>query len=201
MKIKVIVLMVLILFLVTFSYCQRKEIKSGNFTDRRDGEEYKWVKIGNQIWMAENLNFEIDGSWWYENKKENGHKYGRLYTWEAAIKACPKGWHLPTEEEWKQLEKHVGMSKTKLNLIDYRDPEKRLKTKLQKIGFSLPMAGCRTFNNGDFLGKEEFTFFWSATPYKEIYAWKRAFDIKTEGIGRHSHNKKHANSVRYIKDK
>lgn len=181
--------------------CWKKPKEYGEFLDARDNQKYRTIKIGSQIWMAENLNFIIEGSWWYENKEENGDKYGRLYTWKAAMEACPEGWHLPTDEEWKQLEKHLGMSKAELDLIDYRDSEKQLKTKLQKIGFSLPMAGCRTFKNGDFLGKDEFTFFWSATPYKEIYAWKRAFDIKTEGIGRHSHNKKHANSVRYIKDK
>ena len=189
-----------LILLVSISYCQTTEKKSGTFTDPRDGNVYKWVKIGDQVWMAENLNFKIKGSWWYENDEENGHKYGRLYSWEAAVKACPDGWHLPSEQEWKQLEKHLGMSKTELNAVDYRGPDKQLKTKLREMGFTLPLAGCRTFHDGHFLGKDRFTFFWSATPYKEIYAWKRAFDIKTEGVGRHSHNQQHANSVRCIKN-
>ncbi len=85
--------------------------------------------------------------------------------------------------------------------IDYRAPKKQIKTKIQSIGFTLPMGGCRTFHDDNFLGKDEFTFFWTATPHKDSYAWKRAFDISTEGIGRHSHNKNHANSVRCIKNK
>ena len=104
MKCKAIVTLAITLFFCAFSYSQIKDKNSGIFTDLRDGQEYKWLKIGNQIWMAENLNFKIKGSWWYKNDEENGHKYGRLYTWEAAVKACPEGWHLPSEQEWKQLE-------------------------------------------------------------------------------------------------
>ena len=71
--------------------------------DSRDGQAYKVTTIGSQIWMAENLNYKVDGSRCYGDSIENCTKYGRYYTWEAALEACPQGWHLPNEREWNTL--------------------------------------------------------------------------------------------------
>jgi uncharacterized protein (TIGR02145 family) len=61
------------------------------------------VQIGDQCWMQQNMNFETDDSWCYANDPENCETFGRLYNHNAAVQACPDGWHLPDNDEWCQL--------------------------------------------------------------------------------------------------
>lgn len=128
------------------------EIIYDEITDNRDGQVYKTVTIGNQTWMAENLNYAYTGvkylsgefaihssdstSWCYDDNPKNCDRYGRLYTWSAAIDSvalakdttnpqicgygkvcslpspfrgiCPESWHLPTKAEWEALINSVG---------------------------------------------------------------------------------------------
>ena len=110
------------------------------FTDKRDGQVYRIVQIGRQVWFAENLNYAAEGSKCFgedgrifiktlverdDNNKIKGikeitetlsdaevqancAKYGRLYTWDAAMKACPAGFHMPSFAEWDTLQEFVG---------------------------------------------------------------------------------------------
>jgi len=81
-------------------------------TDARDGKKYRTVKIGDLVWMAENLNYAAEDSsrcYVYRDAADsNCAKYGRLYRWETALNICPKGWHLSTDAEWQTLMDSAG---------------------------------------------------------------------------------------------
>lgn len=179
------------------------------FTDPRDGKTYKIVNIGDQTWFAENLNYETAGSWYYNDDEQYGNIYGRLYTWKAASTACPDGWHLASDGEWKALEKYVGMSDEELDKEGMRGTDEGAKLKspnywssgvgLNTVGFSALPGGHR-MAGGVFTGIEEWGKWWTYTEHDDGSAWFRSLHYHYKGIERLYSDKAEAYSVRCIKD-
>jgi uncharacterized protein (TIGR02145 family) len=100
-------IIVLLALFSAVAFAQQK----GSFTDSRDKKRYKTIQMGEQLWMAENLNYSgksIKTGACYNNKPESCRKYGMLYDLEEAMNACPPGWHLPSKEEWDVLIEFIG---------------------------------------------------------------------------------------------
>jgi len=166
--------------------------KSGTFKDSRDNKSYKWVKIGNQIWMAENLNYnDASGSVCYDNKTANCNRYGRLYNQEAAIDACPANWHLPSAAEWEVMLKFVDKTCGQVGEYDgsqyeycnnagyilkaddgWDDYEGIDGNGVDRYGFSaLPGGAADDEDTFDFLGS--YGFWWGSDYNYEVYTSHR----------------------------
>jgi len=124
---RIFIISALFSFSIHFLNAQQE---TGTFIDERDGQEYKWVKIGSQVWMAQNLNvgkilYIRDGEFvdksiekfCYKNDEKYCLEYGGLYSWDVMMKYidlnhvqgfCPSGWHIPTEREWEILINYLG---------------------------------------------------------------------------------------------
>ena len=89
-------------------------------TDSRDGYRYPVVAIGDLRWLAENLRFRTADSRCYENDEANCEDHGRLYRLDDALKACPAGWRVPSEADWRSLERWLGMSEAEIARKDGR---------------------------------------------------------------------------------
>ena len=185
----------------------------GTFTDRRDGKTYRTVTIGTQTWMADNLDYQTPNSWCYAGSPGNCARYGRLYTWEAAKNACPAGWHLPSDEEWKILERHLGMTADEANIILYRGDGAGTKLKSEsgweladgktqgdnESGFNALPGGYRLFYDGSFVDIGKRGSWWSSTPDNKN-AWRRSLFHDKGGVDRDIATSTNGFSVRCVKD-
>ncbi|MBN2245367.1 MAG: hypothetical protein JW755_05945 [Candidatus Aminicenantes bacterium] len=216
MRSKLAFMQIMIFIVVSISLSQKSEKKVGSFIDPRDSNVYQWVKIGSQIWMAENLRFKTaDGSWCWENKEENCKTKGRLYNWDAAMQAAPPGWHLPSDEEWKELEICLGLTKEQADAEGFRvDKDGLLAGKIKQknawpesykgnllvitneTGFSAVVTG--------FYANDEFTHdgyaSWWTSNGNDTHAWIRHIGFFDNTIGRVMNRKEFAFCVRCLKD-
>ncbi len=155
------------------------------FKDYRDGKKYKIVKIGDQVWMAENLNYQTDnGSWCIDEK------YGRLYDWEAAKKAVPSGWQLPSKKDFETLLKNL--------ISNGANPYEEI-IPGGSSGFNALLGGYRGYN-GTVYGKDEYACLWSITEEGNDNAYKLIYKISSKTTDLYDISKKYAFSVRCIKE-
>ena len=147
----------------------------GSLTDSRDGQVYKTVKIGSQTWMAENLNYKTAESYCYDDKSANCEKYGRLYTWAAAKKACPSGWHLPDTTEWNILALAVGGDEIAGKMLKSKSNWEHGGNGIDAYSFSAFPYGCRYFDDGGYWDVGEFAGYWSSNQDNDRYAFFMGF--------------------------
>ncbi|MDR0517483.1 MAG: fibrobacter succinogenes major paralogous domain-containing protein [Fibromonadaceae bacterium] len=150
-------------------------------TDKRDGKAYKTVKIGKQVWMAENLNYEVDGNKCYNDSISYCNKYGRLYNWATAMKACPKGWHLPSNAEWDALYRFADGTSGTDSPYESETAVRHLKAASgwygdgngeDTFGFSA-LPGGGGYSSGNFYDVGYYGNWWSASEIGSGYAYDR----------------------------
>lgn len=180
------------------------------YTDQRDGQTYYYETIGDQTWFSENLNYETPNSWHYENDPANGDIYGRLYTWDDAVSACPAGWHLPTDNEWKDLEMHLGMSQIEVDQTGYRGTDEGIQLKntfgwnndgngSNSSGFTA-LPGAYRNNNGSFEPLGSIGVWWTATESSDTDAWFRDLWDIHDDVYRSTYFKTGGFSIRCVKN-
>jgi uncharacterized protein (TIGR02145 family) len=155
------ILVILTLALITqFLYAQNM----GDYVDNRDAKSYNIVKIGKQIWFAENSAFEPQsGNFWaYNDDESNVLKYGYLYDWETSKRVCPEGWRIPSRKDLVEFIDFVG---GEFNAAP------KLKSKYEKhnrgfgtddYGFAALLAGKRTARKGDYKELGKVGYWWSS---------------------------------------
>jgi len=199
-----------------------------------DGNVYKTVKIGEQWWMAENLkvthyrngdeiaNVTTKASWNnltsgaycnYDNDASNVATYGRLYNWYAVTDSriiAPEGWHVPGNQEMKELEMFLGMKQSETDKLGWRGTNEGNKLKsttgwdqngngTDDYGFNALPGGYRD-NDGNFIEIGHIGGFWCVTEYNSDEGLVLGLRYNGFNIGR-GRNPKHIGvSVRCIKD-
>ena len=211
---------------------------TGTMTDGRDGQIYKIVKIGRQIWMAENLNYAYTGvpfesgditfdstSWCYDNDPANCAKYGRLYTWSAAMDSvgrwstngkgcgdetmcsptypvrgiCPEGWHLPTELEWGRLFILDGYTSTAAERLKTTSGWADNGNGSDIYSFAVLPVGIRSAIEG-YVGEGYCTTFWTSDSDDDYYADAKTMNYNSKGVSEYGFHKNYGFSVRCVKD-
>jgi len=196
---------------------------NATFTDPRDKHVYRQIKIGNQMWMAENLNYgklvidmkqsnnAMAEKSYYKNDSVLGKKFGALYTWEEATNyktnsggllqgLCPDGWHLPSDKEWSALTCFLD---NKVNAAAEGWSGENIALLLvdnngRPVNFGLKFSG-NAVSNWFFYGNE-MAYLWTADGSSNASAWYRAFDKNSKQIYRGPGDIKLGMSIRCVKD-
>ena len=207
-------------------------------TDGRDGQTYKIVKIGKQIWMAENLNYAYIGvpfenglitfdstSRCYDNDPANCTKYGRLYTWSAAMDSvgrwstngkgcgdetvcsptypvrgvCPEGWHLPTELEWGRLFILDGYISTAAERLKSASGWADNGNGSDIYSFAVLPVGIKNPIEG-YVGEGFCTTFWTSDGDDDYYADAKTMNYNSKGVSEYGFHKNSGFSVRCVRD-
>jgi uncharacterized protein (TIGR02145 family) len=141
----------------------------------------------------------MDDSWWYDHESINGGIYGRLYTWEAALQACPDGWHLPTDEEWLEMVRYFHPNFVNHSGVLYNE----LYT-CESDGFNAMLGGWRyEFSGNEFVEKEHYGYYWTRSEIDSVFAWSYQFvrGPRSGGLYRSKHKKARAISCRCVRDR
>lgn len=152
--------------------------------------------------MAENLDYKTySGSWVYDNDPSYADTYGRLYDWETACKACPPGWHLPSDTEWTVLIDYLGgkeIAGNKLKEAGRKHWSSPNEGATNKSRFSALPGGY--YRSGDFRTVGEDGSWWSSTEYSSTSAWRRNIGFDDSDVGRGFSEKDDGRSVRCLRD-
>ena len=188
--------------------CQKDEFKpSEQLSDfprkgsvNLKGQNYNTIQYtaDGLTWMTENLNYGVSDSWCYDNDPANCAKYGRLYTWEAAKRACAslgQGWRLPTDQEWRDLAKRFGGADD--DASDGGQAAYKAMIEGGNSGFSARLGGWR-HSSGDFGNLGGNGFYWSATEFDSDFAWFYSFYRGSGDLYRYSVLKSYGFSCRCV---
>ena len=168
-------------------------VEFGTVTDSRDNKKYNTVKIGEQTWMAENLNFETEKSYCPEDDCGSN---SRLYTWSAAKEACTDGYYLPNDADWNKLFETVGGVATAASTLKASDDWPGGRRGTAYYGFAMTPSSFRS--NDQIKKTRYFAFFWSSSESGNDASYWFATDFKNRFM--HATNKKDvAYPVRCIK--
>ena len=173
------------------------EIDYGEYLDIRDTLVYRTVQIGEQVWMAQNLNHYTANSYCYADEDINCLLYGRLYDWQSARSVCPEGWHLPDTLDFGILRDYAIKNNGGIGV-----GTSLMLGKSDKFGFSsLAHGGYKPGKDG-ICGDNDADFFWTTieTADKNNYAEVRGFRSKKDYMIYSSLKKTWYLSVRCIKD-
>jgi len=178
-----------------------------------DGGSSDYVELGVNKWMKKNLNVVTEDSWCYDDNPKNCKRYGRLYTWDAAVKACRQiGWRLPNSGEWEALEYAVGGQSTRLKAKNgWIDDQGKSNNGTDNYGFSALPGGYRN-PDGDYRYRDggQWGYWWTASEYGDGIWWASSdcgdncayiyIGDWRGGVGGSGDSRRYGYSVRCVKD-